>query len=144
MGFCIAYGSNSGFFFSRSAKQKLVTLSSTESETYSATETAKDVVYFRNVLEELGFPTIKPTSIKVDNQSLIALATKFSGNHKRVRHFLSRINYLIEQVDGKVITLDYIDTKLNTADQLTKPLSEPAFVLARQRLMGPQRNRINL
>jgi hypothetical protein len=144
MGFCIGYGSNSGFFFSRSAKQKLVTLSSTESETYSATETAKDVVYFRNVLEELGFPTIKPTSIKVDNQSLIALATKFSGNHKRVRHFLSRINYLIEQVDGKVITLDYIDTKLNTADQLTKPLSEPAFVLARQRLMGPQRNRINL
>jgi hypothetical protein len=144
MGFCIGYGSNSGFFFSRSAKQKLVTLSSTESETYSATETAKDVVYFRNVLEELGFPTIKPTSIKVDNQSLIALATKFSGNHKRVRHFLSRINYLIEQVDGKVITLDYVDTKLNTADQLTKPLSEPAFVLARQRLMGPQRNRTNL
>ena len=143
MGFCIGYGSNSGFLFSRSAKQKLVTLSATESETYSATETAKDVVYFRNVLEELGFPTIKPTSIKVDNQSLIALATPFSGNHKRVRHFLSRNNYLIEQVDGKVITLDYIDTKLNTADQLTKPLSEPTFVLARQRLMGPQRTRIN-
>jgi hypothetical protein len=143
MGFCIGYGSNSGFFFARSAKQKLVTLSSTESETYSATETAKDVVYFRNVLTELGFPTSKPTSIKVDNQSLIALATKFSGNHKRVRHFLSRINYLIEQVDGKIITLDYVDTKLNTADQLTKPLAEPAFLLARQRLMGPQRSRLN-
>ena len=143
MGFCIGYGSNSGFFFARSAKQKLVTLSSTESETYSATETTKDVVYFRNVLHELGFPTSKPTSVKVDNQSLIALATKFSGNHKRVRHFLSRINYLIEQVDGKIITLDYIDTKINTADQLTKPLAEPAFLLARQRLMGPQRSRVN-
>jgi hypothetical protein len=81
MGFCIGYGSNSGFFFARSAKQKLVTLSSTESETYSATETTKDVVYFRNVLNELGFPTSKPPSVKVDNQSLIALATKFSGNH---------------------------------------------------------------
>ncbi len=87
--FCIGYGSNSGFFFARSAKQKLVTLNSTESETYSATETAKDIVYFRNVLTELGFPTSTPTSIKVDNQSLIALAKKFSGNHKRVRHFLS-------------------------------------------------------
>jgi hypothetical protein len=78
----------------------------------------------------------------VDNQSLIALATKFSGSHKRVRHFLSRINYLIQQVDGKIITLDYVDTKLNTADQLTKPLAEPAFLLARQRLMGPQRSRL--
>jgi hypothetical protein len=74
MGFCIGYGSNSGFFFARSAKQKLVTLSSTESETYSATETVIDIVYFLNVLTELGFPTSTPTSIKVDNQSLIALA----------------------------------------------------------------------
>jgi len=137
MGFCIGYGSDSGFFYARSAKQKMVTLSSTESETYSAVEAAKDILYFRNVLAELGFATNSPSSIKVDNKSLIELATRFSGNHKRVRHFLVRIHFLMEQVNAKTITLDYVDTTANTADQLTKPLTGTAFV--RQSLMGPQR-----
>jgi hypothetical protein len=77
MGFCIGYGSNSRFFYARSSKQKMVTLSSTESETYSAVETAKDIIYFRNVLIELGFPIDAPSSIRVDNNSLIELATRF-------------------------------------------------------------------
>jgi len=139
MGFCIGYGSNSGFFYARSAKQKMVTLSSTESETYSAVETAKDIIYFRNVLTELGFPLNSPSSIRVDNKSLIELATRFSGNHKRVRHFLVRIHFLMEQVKTKTITMDYVDTTANTADQLTKPLTGSAFVQGRQVLMGPQR-----
>jgi hypothetical protein len=139
MGFCIGYGSDSGFFYARSAKQKMVTLSSTESETYSAVEAAKDILYFRNVLAELGFATNSPSSIKVDNKSLIELATRFSGNHKRVRHFLVRIHFLMEQVNAKTITLDYVDTTANTADQLTKPLTGTAFVRGRQSLMGPQR-----
>jgi hypothetical protein len=139
MGFCIGYGSNSGFFYARSAKQKMVTLSSTESETYSAVEAAKDILYFRNVLTELGFTVDSPSSIKVDNKSLIELATRFSGNHKRVRHFLVRIHFLMEQVNAKTITLDYVDTTANTADQLTKPLTGTAFVGGRQSLMGPQR-----
>ena len=139
MGFCIGYGSNSGFFYARSAKQKMVTLSSTESETYSAVETAKDLLYFRNVLTELGFAVASPSSIKVDNKSLIELATRFSGNHKRVRHFLVRIHFLMEQVQAKTITMDYVDTTANTADQLTKPLTGVAFVRGRHSLMGPQR-----
>ena len=139
MGFCIGHGSNSGFFYARSAKQKMVTLSSTESETYSAVETAKDIIYFRNVLTELGFPINSPSSIRVDNKSLIELATRFSGNHKRVRHFLVRIHFLMEQVKAKTITMDYVDTTANTADQLTKPLTGSAFVQGRLDLMGPQR-----
>jgi len=139
MGFCIGYGSNSGFFYARSAKQKMVTLSSTESETYSAVETAKDLLYFRNVLTELGFAVDSPSSIKVDKKSLIELATRFSGNHKRVRHFLVRIHFLMEQVQAKTITMDYVDTTANTADQLTKPLTGVAFVRGRHSLMGPQR-----
>jgi len=141
MGFCIGYGFDSGFFYARSAKQKMVTLSSTESETYSAVEAAKDILYFRNVLAELGFAMESPSSIKVDNKSLIELATRFSGNHKRVRHFLVRIHFLMEQVNAKTITLDYVDTTDNTADQLTKPLTGTAFVRGRHSLMGPQRVR---
>jgi hypothetical protein len=139
MGFCVGYGSNSGFFYARSAKQKMVTLSSTESEAYSAVEATKDIIYFRSVLAELGFTIDKPSSLRVDNKSLIELATRFSGNHKRVRHFLVRIHFLMEQVANKTITMDYVDTTANTADQLTKPLIGTAFVAGRANLMGPQR-----
>ena len=139
MGFCIGYGSTSGFFYARSAKQKMITLSSTESETYSAVEATKDLLYFRSVLTELGFPLDSPSSIRVDNKSLIELATSFSGNHKRVRHFLVRIHFLMEQVKDKTITMDYVDTAENIADQLTKPITGSAFVRGRESLMGPQR-----
>ena len=117
----------------------MVTLSSTESEAYSAVEATKDIMYFRNVLAELGFTIDKPSSLRVDNKSLIELATRFSGNHKRVRHFLVRIHFLMEQVAIKIISMEYVDTTANIADQLTKPLTGTAFVAGRQSLMGPQR-----
>jgi len=141
MGFCIGYGSKSGFFYARSAKQKMVTLSSTESEAYTAVEATKDIIYFRNVLAELGFPLTSPSSLLVDNKSLIELATRFSGNHKRVRHFLVRIHFLMEQVNEKTIAMEYVDTTANTADQLTKPLTGAPFISGRQSLMDPQRTK---
>jgi hypothetical protein len=141
MRFCIGYGSKSGFFYARSAKQKMVTLSSTESEAYTAVEATKDILYFRNVLAELGFPLTSPTSLQVDNKSLIELATRFSGNHKRVRHFLVRIHFLMEQVKEKTISMEYVDTTANIADQLTKPLTGSSFLSGRHGLMGPQRTR---
>jgi len=98
-------------------------------------------MYFRSVLAELGFGLDKPSSLRVDNKSLIELATRFSGNHKRVRHFLVRIHFLMEQVANRTITMDYVDTAVNIADQLTKPLTGKAFAAASQSLMGPQRTK---
>ncbi len=141
MGFCIGYGSKSGFFYARSAKQKMVTRSSTESEAYTAVEATKDIIYFRNVLAELGYPLTSPSPLLVDNKSLIELATRFSGNHKRVRHFLVRIHFLMEQVNEKTIAMEYVDTTANIADQLTKPLTGAPFIAGRQSLMGPQRTK---
>jgi hypothetical protein len=75
----------------------------------------------------------------VDNKSLIELAARFSGKHKRVRHFLVCIHFLMEQVANKTISMDYVDTTANTADQLTKPLTGTANTAGRANLMGPQR-----
>ncbi len=118
-----------------------MTLSSTESEAYTAVEAAKDIIYFRNALAELGFPIELSSPLWVDNKSLIELATRFSGNHKRVRHFLVRIHFLVEQVKQQTISMEYVDTTANTADQLTKPLTGMPFLLGRQSLMGPQRTK---
>jgi hypothetical protein len=96
-------GDRCGFFYSRSCKQTNVALSSTEAELNAAVDCVKDVIWFRNLLTELGFPQTEPTVIFVDNASLITLASEYSGNHKRTKHFVVRLNFLIEQVTEGVV-----------------------------------------
>ena len=43
---------DTGTFHARSNKQTMVTLSSTEAETYGAVEATKDIVYVRGLLAE--------------------------------------------------------------------------------------------
>ncbi len=63
------------------------------------------------------------------------------GQSKRVRHFLVRIHFLMEQDANMTITMDYVDTTANIADQLTKPPTGTTFAAASQSLMGPQRTK---
>jgi hypothetical protein len=139
-GVCYSLGRNSGVFHARSQKQKLVTLSSTEAEVYAVVEATKDIVYFRDILCELGFPQTKPTELMVDNKSCITLCQQFSGNHKKVRHFLNRINFMIEQVANHVVRLEHLDGTKHQADTLTKPKGGEGFRADTMNLLGPQRS----
>ena len=47
----------------------------------------------------------------------------------------------MELVKEKTISMEYVDTTANTADQLTKPLTGAPFLSGRHSLMGPQRTR---
>ena len=87
----------------------------TVAETYAAVKATKDIVCFRNLFKDLGFEQIEPTSLYVDNKSLITLAQKFSENH-----FLARINYIIDQVDNLVVRLEHLIGTSRQADTLTK------------------------
>ena len=118
----------------------MVTLSSTEAELHAACEATKDITYFRAILAELGFPQITPTPLYVDNKSLITLAQQFSGNHKRCKHFLARIHYMIEQVERHVVKLEHVQGTTLQADMLTKPKARPGFEANRQLMLGPQRS----
>ena len=126
-------------FHARSGKQTIVTLSSAEAETYAAVEATKDIIYFRAVLSELGFPQIQPTPLYVDNKSLITLAHEFSGKHKRCKHFLARIHFMIEQVEHQVIKLEHLCGLNLPADTLTKALSRPKFEEHRATLLGKRK-----
>ena len=53
---------------------------------------------------------------------MITLCTEYSGNHKRVKHYLNRINFMLDQVKTGVITLEYLASTQHKADGLTKPL----------------------
>ena len=144
-GICFAYANpttilQTAKFSSTSKKQSLVCLSSTEAEVYAAVEATKDIVFLRAILAELGFPQLLPTTLYVDNLSMITLASKFSGNAKRVKHFLVRINYMIEQVANQVVHLEYISSHEHPADFCTKPLARGPLEKHRAQLLGPQRD----
>jgi hypothetical protein len=132
-------GSETGVFHARSQKQKIVTLSSTEAEVYAAIECTKDIIYFRDLLKEMGYPQLSPTPLYLDNKSAITLGQEFSGQHKKVRHFMSRLRFLIDQVQAKVVKLEHLEGEAHPSDVLTKPKPRPGHERNTQDLMGPQR-----
>lgn len=54
-----------------------------------------------------------------DNQGCIALV-KNPKNNRRVKHIDLKFNYIRENLESKVISIEYIDTKEQQADILTK------------------------
>ena len=134
--FTLATSSQSGMFYSRSSKQTNVTLSSTEADLYAAVEATKDIIWFWGLLAEIGVPQTAPTTMFVDNASMMVLASSYSGNHKRVKHFLVRLNFLIEAVSDGILHMEKVDTLLNLADTLTKALGPIDFHPKSEALLG--------
>ena len=110
-------------FYSQSKVQPTVPLSTAESETAAAVTATCDIIWFRNTLEELGFPQAAPTTLFSDNASMIAMATRYSGNHKRIRHFMTKVNFLIQHVEDSLIDIVHLAGEDMPADILTKPLA---------------------
>ena len=109
-------------FFWKSKAQPTVCLSTTEAELQAATDATADISWFRGILGELRHPQSIPTPLYTDNKSLIALATKYSGNHKRVRHFVTKVNFMVQNVQDAMIELIHLAGEDMPADVLTKAL----------------------
>ena len=111
-----------------SSQQPSISLSSCKAEVMAGSETTKSVVYFRNLLEKLGFPQNSPTPICVDNKAAIDLAySGSSAHHKKSKHILRRHFFMQEMVENKSITVPYIKTAQNVADYFTKALTPCNF-----------------
>ena len=123
-------------FYARSFKQTNVALSSTEAEVNPLVDVSKEIIWFRQLLKELGFPQLDLTPVFEDNSSAITLATKWSGNNKRTKHFGIRIHFLLEQYNASVIDIVHLSTDLQIADILTKPLSTDQFLRLHDLLLG--------
>ncbi|KAL0448075.1 UNVERIFIED_CONTAM: Retrovirus-related Pol polyprotein from transposon RE2 [Sesamum latifolium] len=89
-----------------------------------ASEAAKEVVWMKNYIKELGVvPSIaEPIVIFCDNNGAIAQA-KESRSHHRSKHILRRYHLLREMVSRGHCRMDRVSSAENTADPLTKPMS---------------------
>ena len=116
--------------------QTTVALSSCEAEYMAMTDAAKEVLYFRNLFEDmkpdarLRFPVI----MHVDNSAALAISTTLVTN-KRTKHIDIRFHFLRELHDNAIVKPTKIHTDDNDADIFTKPLEEAVFVKHRIKLI---------
>jgi hypothetical protein len=104
-----------------SKRQHSVALSSCEAEYIGQCNAAREAVFLRLLLKEVGYPIQGPTEIYADNQSAIALA-KNPVYHARSRHIDIQYHFVREKVADGTVEYTYLPTNDMVADGLTKPL----------------------
>ena len=127
------FRSQSGFIFClnggavswKSSKQDTVADSTTEAEYIAATLAAKEAVWMRKFVTELGVvPTIfNPIDLYCDNNGAIALA-KEPRSHQRSKHIERKYHVIRQFVDWGDVRICRVDTGDNVVDPLTKALSQ--------------------
>ena len=108
-----------------SKKQASTALSTSEAEYMALCEAAKEAVWLRRILEELGFPQ-DTTTIYEDNMGAV-LFTRNNVNHKRNKHIDIRYHYTRQLVEKGDISVRYLPTQYMIADLLTKSPSKQQF-----------------
>jgi len=117
-----------------SKRQATVAQSTLEAEYIAAAEAAREAIYLRGLLAELKVDVLKrETTLYCDNKGAISLAEN-PGVHQRSKHIEVRHHFIREQVENRVLKLEYIKSDAQTADILTKPLPGPRHVTNREEL----------
>ncbi len=93
--------------------------------------TAKEIVWLKNLLNEISVQQQSPTDLLCDCQIAIRLVLN-PEYHKRTKHIDVQPHFVREkQADGS-IDMQYISTEQQLADLFTKPLHGPRFEKLRQ------------
>ena len=116
-----------------SKKQSSISLSTAEAEYIAAAACCTQVLWMKQMLQDIYIPFEDPILILCDNTSAISIS-KNPVMHSKTKHIPIKYHFVREQVLGKIIKLDYIGTKDQVADIFTKPLPKEAFEYLRQKL----------
>lgn len=110
-----------------SQRQKTVALSTTEAEYVAATEAAKEAVWLKGLINELGTQfRIESIPLYIDNNSAMKL-TRNAEFHARTKHIGIKYHFIRELVEDNTVIPIRVDTADNIADIFTKPLGRPTF-----------------
>ena len=110
-----------------SKKEERVATSTMEAEYVAPYLAAQHAAWARQFFAHIGFPLSAPLQIQCDNQAAIAVANGGELPHKRSKHMNVKYHYARECVQLNEITVIYVKTKLNFADQFTKSLPRDSF-----------------
>ncbi|KAK3125062.1 hypothetical protein QOZ80_7BG0599500 [Eleusine coracana subsp. coracana] len=131
---------NGGIFFLSgcpiswySLKQRVVALSSCEAEYIAAISAACQGIWLARLLGELQGREADPFELKMDNKAAIELS-KSPVFHERSKHIDTRYHFIRDCVEQRKTWVNYISTKDQVADILTKPLGRIQFQELRSRI----------
>ncbi|RVW28756.1 Retrovirus-related Pol polyprotein from transposon RE2 [Vitis vinifera] len=110
----------------RSKKQSVVARSSAKAEYKALAQGICEGIWIKRVLSELGQTSSSPILMMCDNQATISIA-KNPVHHERTKHVEIDRHFITEKVTSETVKLNYVPTKHQNADILTKALPRPNF-----------------
>ena len=117
-GVAVTLGEHGPCIAPKSSKAKIITLSSTESESLAAFEATPLLRQTAELMKALGAPSIPV--LHQDNQSAIAMAESGGGTSKHTKHFDLRLKYLQQLIANNEMHVVFTPTERMKADVFTK------------------------
>ena len=130
-GYCFSMGGS--IFCWNSKKQSVVAHSTAEAEYIAAYVAAKQLVWLRKILCDLGINQQDPTELMCDNTSAIAIS-KNSVFHDRTKHMKIKFHAIRQFQQEGELEMKFCTSKEQLADLFTKPLAKERFEDLREKL----------
>jgi hypothetical protein len=138
-GYCLHMNSDAGANIVKSKTSTVIPHSPCEAEVKAMDELAKEILWLRVLLEEVGHPQAGPTTVYTDSTSGIDQLSAHK-NSAKARHYCRDLNFLRTLIDDGVIRLEHIAGDENHSDLLTKDLAYEKFSkFARRLMLGPDK-----
>lgn len=117
-------------------KQDTVTTSTTEAELLALSQGAKEALYSLRLIQEIGVQLDEQhVQIWCDNTQTIRLVTADVATlNTKLRHVDIHNHWLREKIERREILVDYVPTKKQVADGLTKALADQDFQRFREQI----------
>ena len=131
----LSVGYSSAPFLTYARAQRDVAPCQMTSEYFSASNSCKNVMHYRQFASELGFRQNIPTQLALDNRSCINLSTAPEVPRKS-RHIPVSYHYIRQLVERGLIRPHYVPSAHMRADILTKFLVRPQFYRGRDGLLN--------
>lgn len=117
-----------------SKRQPIVALSSTEAEYIALSSAVCEVIWLKQLADEINGDIAKNITICCDNQSTIKLAES-DAFRPRTKHIDIRYHFLRDKIEQKILNIQFIPTERMAADSLTKAVTIEKHNMCR-RAMG--------
>ncbi|KAJ0478883.1 putative RNA-directed DNA polymerase [Helianthus annuus] len=110
----------------RSKKQKVVSLSSAESEFRGIVKGITEILWLKKLMNEIGFPLKLPTQLMCDNKAAIKISEN-PVQHDRTKHVEIDRHFIKEKIEDGTVELPFIRSEEQLADILTKAVATKTF-----------------
>ena len=116
-----------------SKKQSSIALSTAEAEYVVVASCCTQLLWMRQILQDIQIKCSPPISILCDNTSAISIS-KNHIIHSKAKHIHIKYHFLRKQVLEQKVKLESVPSKEQVVDIFTEPLPREAFEYLRQKL----------